>query len=127
MGGKRKKFGSPHTEAQKAHLVASKGGVWDKQCVDCRWIYVKFSKACPKCESISWDLVNCVQDPDFEPGASDIPYLPTPEEIRKECAVIREGWDDKRLALQEDMQGWYVPVVEAQKKGPGEESILTGS
>ena len=121
MGGKKKKFGKPSTDAQKAHYIANKSGVWDKQCIDCRWIYVKFNPACPKCASMNWDLVNHVPDPDFEPGKSEIPYLPIPEQIKAECALIREGWDESRLSTQENVMSWAIQIVEAQKKTPDEE------
>ena len=121
MSGKQRKFKPSHPEAQKAHLVASKGGVWDKQCVSCRWIYVKFHKECPHCHSADGDLVNHINDPDHEPGRSEIPYLPTPREIRYECRIIREGWDERRLANQEAIRGWNLPVLSAQKKDPEEE------
>ena len=120
MPGKRPKFGKPSTDEQKAHYIANKGGVWDKQCIDCRWRYVKFNPACPKCASLNWDLVNHVPDPDHLPGKSEIPYLPSPEQIREECAKIREDWDDVRLSSQEQIEGWVLPEVQAQKKAPDE-------
>jgi len=120
MAGKKRKFGIPSTDSQKEAYLANKGGVWDKQCRDCRWVYVKFYRECPKCESINWDLLNHVDDPDFEPGKSAIPYLPTPEEIKRKCALIRRGWDEGRLAIQENVTGWQLPEVGTQKKAPDE-------
>ena len=120
MAGKKRKFGKPSTDPQKEHYLSIKGGVWDKQCRDCRWVYVKFHRECPKCESINWDLMNHVEDPDYEPGKSEIPYLPTPEQIKEECSLIRRGWDESRLATQENVAGWQLPEVLAQKKAPDE-------
>ena len=41
---------------------------------------------------------------------------PTPEEIRTECARIREGWDDRRIicgpgGIPRDQQDPYSPTV----------------
>jgi hypothetical protein len=36
-------------------------------------------------------------------------HEPTPEEIRRECELIREGWDETRLAQNERVQPWLPP------------------
>ena len=98
------------TQKEKVNRVETKGGVWDKQCEDCRWIYVKFNPACPKCGSVEGDLVGNVNDPDGTERESNPPYLPTPEEIRQRCEEIREDWDEDRLKHQERFENWKVPV-----------------
>lgn len=40
----------------------------------------------------------------------DIKYTPTPEEIREECAKIRESWPEQRLRRYQAIP-WEVPTV----------------
>ena len=94
--------------------------VWDKQCEECRWVYAKFYRQCPKCESTEWDLVGRVNDPDRAREA-DPSYTPTPEEIRQQCEEIRKDWDEDRLKQQERFRHWQVPTSEinSDEKSPG--------
>ena len=40
-------------------------------------------------------------------------YVPTPEEIARVCAEIREGWSDERWERQRTNadRGWMPPVI----------------
>ena len=117
--GRRRRKSKPSTDGEKAMLLEYRG-VWDKQCEDCRWVYVKFFKQCPKCESTEWDLVGRVSDPDRSREA-DPSYTPTPEEIRQQCEEIRKDWDEDRLKQQERFRHWQVPASEinSDEKSPG--------
>ena len=42
-------------------------------------------------------------------------YVPTPEQIKEECAKIREGWDERKWADQEKRKDWYAPVMKPPK------------
>jgi hypothetical protein len=43
-------------------------------------------------------------------------YIPTPEEIRIECAKIRDGWSEERWSRQTGPTPWYPPVAVMPKK-----------
>jgi hypothetical protein len=42
-------------------------------------------------------------------------YIPTPEEIEKACAKIREEWSERKWADQEKRKGWDTPVIKTPK------------
>jgi len=105
---KKRKRSKPSTRGEKAMLVDYKA-VWDKQCEDCRWIYNKLYKTCPKCDGVKWDLVGRVSDPDISREAEPS-YTPTQAEIREMAEEIRKDWDEDRLKQQEGFCSWKVPV-----------------
>ena len=43
-------------------------------------------------------------------------YVPTPDEIREECARIREGWSKERWAKQSGPKPWHPPVIDMSNK-----------
>ena len=106
---RRRKKSKPSTRGEKAMLVEYRG-VWDKQCEECRWIYNKLHKICPKCESTEWDLPGRVYDPDGQTREAEPSYTPTQAEIRQLCEEIRKDWDEDRLKQQEKFRHWKVPT-----------------
>lgn len=109
---KKRRASKPSSAGEKSYLVNHISQPWDKQCEDCRWIYLKFHRACPECGSKSWDLMGRVYDPDGQERESTPPYIPTQKQIHEQCEEIREGWDAERLSTQERFQHWQVPTSE---------------
>ena len=42
-------------------------------------------------------------------------YVPTPEDIVRVCAEIREEWSEERWRRERNIVGWEVPVIETKK------------
>jgi predicted nucleic acid-binding Zn-ribbon protein len=109
----RKRKPKPSTEAQREYM-AEHCTSFNKQCVRCATIYIKFHIDCPECGYHEWMLEGEVVDAEEAAerarrrGAKD-KYRPSESEVRRMRTVIQREWErSKDVRSRQGPTPWEV-------------------